>query len=401
MNMTYDNFWQEFQGGENELAALKATQKELEDASTWLTARDLECEALDTPMDVEIRATDPLNRIPKDIMDDTTDNSKLILHYDGQQECLRSCAMPSLFGTAGISGPGISRSAKPDLADGLSIFLRACRDKSQLLYRAGKISAVLSDRYCPIPILETLESCNALEHTFGKARFLGGSIGHDLTTARFAFPDAEATFTAAYQQAGAAFGIPSPQSIIPVVEFRASDTSNEATRLMSYLQFDHSRVLFPIGEGVKVIHVQPREYNENGVRMTCQEKFEEEIETLFGKIQDDISTVIPAMASTVIHYPANCVVGLAKYAGIPQKWGGHAEKRARQEFEGRDCNFLSVFSLLTDCTGYAMDDDYTAESRRMLALQEGLGKISQNRACWRRFDVPGTVAWSTAAAANK
>lgn len=393
MNMNYDNFWVEFGEGATELKSLKQTQTELENESTWIMANELEVEALDTPMDVAVRAMTPTNSIPRDILDDTSDNAKLILHFDGREECLRGCAMPSLLGTAGISGPGVSRSSKPNLADGLSIFLRACREQSQLLYRAGKISAVLSERYQQIPIPAALESCNALEVTFGEAKFLGGSVSHDLTTAKFAFPEAEDMMTAAYQSAIAGFGGSAPDSIIPVVEFRASDTSNEATRLLSYLQINHSAVLFPLGEGVKVIHVLPREFKSDGSRLTCLEKFEQEMEALYTKIQDDISDIIPAMAATMIHYPVNAVIGLAKYAGIPQKWGGLAEERAKSEFGDRDATFLDIYSMLADCITYALED-YSAESRRILALQEGLGKVCQNRNCWKRYDIPGTVSWS-------
>ena len=182
MKIHEDNYCYESQ---TDYAAIIAAQKELEDETTWDSGKSLSVEPMETPMDAELRASDPINLIPKEILLDTADNAGIMLTYDGKTECLRDCAMPSLLSTAGISGLGIKRASKSDLAVGLSAFLRAARASSKILLRAGKIAAVVSEQYQYMPGSELLAAVDDLEAEFGKAIFQGGSVSHALTVAEF------------------------------------------------------------------------------------------------------------------------------------------------------------------------------------------------------------------------
>lgn len=392
--MYEDGFREEY--GEHEYANFVACQKKLEAMSEWITGvRGMQVTALADPMSVEERYNDPTNRIGKDILLDTADNSGLILNAEGVSECLRQCALPSLLGTSGIGGTGIGRVTKHFLAIGISAFLTAARSESQILKRAGKVASVVSMQYEYMPPSELLEICEKLENQFGKPEFIGGSISHDLTTAKFRFPEAAPDVTAAYNKLLIAAGKPATAQLTPVVEFRTSDTSGEAARLITYLQDSTASMysLIPLGEGVKVVHTPPDETGANG-RKTCMEKFEEEAATLYAKTGAEIQTLIPAMLNTHIRYPANSLIGLCKSNRIPQKWGGLVEEDVRDIYGQQGCTFLDLYLLLTEVTSHAVNEGNSPQSKRIIELEEILSKIARSPHKWTQYDKPGTVSWS-------
>lgn len=373
---------------------LKAEQKELDDNTEWeKVSSQMLFSPLDTPMDVQIKFTSGSNRIPYDLLADTAENAKLLLHYDGKEFCVRDCAMASIERTT-KAGEGVMRADKDDQADILTRLMKKVRGESQVLIRAGKASAILSTRYEYMPITKLLEICDSLQDSFGEAEFLGGEVNHALTVAQFRFPKAAHKTTIVYNAALAAAGRTSG-TVIPVVEFRSSDTSGESATLYPYLQLSPGH-LFPIGEGIKVPHIPPLEFNANtGERLTCMEKFQQEAATLFAKLEYDIKDLIPKMLNVKIDYPANTFIGLCKYAGVPQKWGGSIEEEIRLDWpNGSDCTFLDIYECLTQATAYAIRDGLKPHSARILTLEEGISKVARNPHCWRKYDLPGTVAWS-------
>ena len=381
----------------SEYALLKATQRDLEAEDLWIDgASKLSVEPLATPMDAELRNTEPLNTIPKEVLLDTCDNAGIMLVFDGREECLRDCAIPSLLNTARISGSGVSKVSKEQLAVGLSAFLTAARGESRILMRAGKIAAVLSPQYQYMPISKLLDICDTLSQQLGPATFLGGFVSHSLTVAQYKFHDKAQEITDAYNSILTAHQYPPTRLLTPVVEFRASDTSGEAAKMLTYLHT--GSVLIPVG-GASVVHVPPHDYHPNGLRKTCVEVFEEEAAALYSKLEYDIADVLPKMLSTPIHYPGNTFVGLCKYANIPQKWGGLVEEEVRMDFpDGSDCCFLDIYEALARTTAKAIEGGCEPYANRVLEMEEGICKVSKNTASWRKYDLPGTVAWSSGTA---
>lgn len=391
--MYEDEYYRGF--GPGEYDALKDAQKELEDNTTWESGiTDMTITPLAEPMDVEIKVNEPTNTISRELLMDTAYNAGILLNYAGKEACLRDCAMPSLLSTAGVSGLGVSRVSKDQLAVGLTAFLTGSRDKSQIMTRAGKVAAVLSAQYQYMPGTELLDVCDDLESSFGPAKFVCGAVSHSLTTAEFEFPASAAKITAAYNAALINAGKPKNAQMVPVVQFRASDTSSEAAKLLTYLKLGPGQLL-PIG-GFKVAHIAPLEFN-NGQRITCMDRFKQESALLFAKMEYDVADLIPKMLATRIDNPGNTFVGLCKYAGIPQKWGGIIEEDIRADWpNGSDCTFLDIYEEMTRATALAIKDGFTPHSKRVLDLEEGISKVARNRASWKKFDLPGTVAWGAA-----
>lgn len=398
-----DEFYQHF--GPGEYHKLLAAQKQFEDATHWeedIPTRQMQFTGFDCgPAGIDTAMSDPAcSGISQEVLADTLKNSGLIVHYNGQNVCLRSCAMQSLTATIGISGPALGRADKVDLAGGLNCFIKSARDKSKVMIRANKISAVLSKNYKYMPISKLLAVCGDLERSFGFADFVNGSIAHNLTTAEFEFPESAAKITEAYNAALEDAGRSRSGTLIPVVQLRAADTCDEAAKMMTYLKFAPGKMM-PIG-GFSVKHINPRSTRKDGNRDTCMDKFRKEASLLFAKLEYDVQDLIPKMLEVRINYPGNAFIGLCKYAGIPQKWGGQIEEKIRSDFpDGSECCFLDLYEYMTEVTGCAIRDGYMPSSSRVLTLEEGIAKVARHREYWKRYDLPGTVAWSQTASSQE
>lgn len=378
-----------------EYADLKKAQTDLEAHTTWeKDIKKMEILSLETPMEAEIRYQDPCNKISKEILLDTVDNSGLMVSYNGKEECLRDCAMPSLLSTVEIRGVGIYRPEKTQQAVALTALLTGCREHSTIMSRAGKVSAIVSPKYEHMPIPSLLDITDNLDQYLGTPEFISGCVSHGITVAKFQYPDVAQEITDTYQTVLQAHGrsIGSGEQIIPVVEFRSSDTTGEAAKLLTYLQLAPGH-LMPIGDGVRVNHVTPYEFDDNNNRISAIQKFRQESQLLYSKLDYSIKELIPAMLTTPIRYPANTFIGLCKKAQIPQKWGGAVEEELRQDWpDGSECSFLDIYEYLTSVTKKALEEN-APHSQRMLDLEEAIARIAHNRAIWTRFDLPGTVAW--------
>ena len=391
--MNEDSYFLNF--GKGEYPDMQKAQEDLEAATSWEhDIKKMSVIPMDNPMEVETYHNDPSHTIPKEILLDTAENCGLMLVYDYKEACMRDCAIPSLLSTIGIRGEGVFRPEKVAQANGLTAFLTGCRERSMVMTRAGKVSAIVSPKYEHMPIPELLRITDDLDQYLGTPEFVSGCVSHSLTVAKFLYPDAAQAVTDAYRNILAAHGrsMAPGQQIIPVVEFRSSDTTGEAAKLLTYLQLSPGH-LMPIGEGVRVNHVAPYEFDEFGNRMTALRKFRLDSQLLYSKLEYDIKELVPAMLETPIEYPANTFIGLCKKAQIPQKWGGAVEEELRQDWpDGSNCTFLDIYEYLTSITKKALEEN-APHGARLLDLEEAIARIAHNRALWTKYDLPGTVAW--------
>lgn len=388
-----DSYYMSF--GRGEYADLRKAQEDLERTTTWVEdVSNLAIRAMDTPIEAETLANDPTNHIPKEVLLDTVDNCGLMLQFDGKEECLRICAMPSLLSTVQIRGIGVFKPSKYQQAIALTALLTGCRTHSKVMARAGKICAIVSQKYSHLPIPQLLDVTDNLDAYLGTPEFVSGCVSHALTVAKFEYPDATKDITDTYGKILALHGrsMAPGEQLTPVVEFRSSDTTGEAAKLLTYLQVSPGH-LMPVGEGVRVDHIRPTELDENGNRITAMQKFNQEAQLLYSRLDYDMKQLFPAMLQTPIEYPVNTFIGLCKKAQIPQKWGGPVEEELRADWPDHSgCTFLDIYEYLTSTTKKALEEN-TPHADRLLDLEEGIARIAHNRALWTKYDLPGTVAW--------
>ena len=108
----------------DEYLELRKAQKELEGETYWV--HDIEkitILPLDNPMDAWNRFNSSGNSIPHEILTDTVENCGLMVNFDGREECMRDCAMPSLMSTIDVRGAGLYRPEKAEQAVALTALL--------------------------------------------------------------------------------------------------------------------------------------------------------------------------------------------------------------------------------------------------------------------------------------
>lgn len=385
MNLYYDNYFCAYLPGEYE--ELKAEQARIESESEWVPCHTpLVCKASPDPIEALAKISDG-SKTPYEIYCDTHENTGLILEYEGKEVCVRTSAMPSLISTAGFNGPAMSRTPPEKLATVLSIGLETARGTSYILERGGKASAVVSESYERMPISEMLSICDELEDSFGPGDFTAGNISHSLTMAMWKFPTMAQKFTDDFNQRLRQAGRPPVSEMTPVVQFMSSDTSLDAAKLQTFVKASDGTLL-PLGI-VAVKH--------DGRQKTDRlEQFKDEVHGLFSRMRTELPSLIGDMLDTPIHHPRNTFVALCLYARIPQKWGGDIEGELADEFPDNcsDCTFLDIYTAMTRTITMAINSGNPLYSRRVLDLEEGIGKVARTPSKWTQYDLPGTVDWN-------
>lgn len=338
----------------------------------------------------------PLSGMDMEVLEDTAQNTNLMLEADGEIYCLRTTAISGLHDLSGLVGPcfqklgkraAYSKQVRADIFNlGIENYGRG---KSNVLHRCGKVSCVASGQYEALPMLELLDIVDRIQDDLGSAQFLHGGVSHAVTTANFRYAEKADEITDLYKLTlGSRNNL--VRSLTPLVEFRSSDTKQEAARLIPQFEAETNyggKLTIPFGASVKVVHKRTAD------RAEQMGSFEEEARMIYAKMQNDIRKVVPKMANTVIHHPGNAVIGLCKYAAIPQKWGGKIEEEVREMYEPDTCSFLDLYIALTQATALARTDGVSVTSLRMLELEDGISKIAKNSSKWTAFDLPGTVKW--------
>lgn len=168
----------------------------MEENSEWrpdIESKELRLEAIESPM----VAMDCSNRygLDYDLMQDTEENTKLLLDYWGEKMMVRDTAISTIGSTAGLYGNALGRMGVPLRAETLNNGLSVARGSSLILMRHGKVSAVHSGAeggYQIMPITALLDtSINALSNSFGDIEFREGFNSHGFTSALWALPDSQ------------------------------------------------------------------------------------------------------------------------------------------------------------------------------------------------------------------
>lgn len=391
--------------GRTEYLDLKKLAEDMEADSQWFSVDGCNFVPIDTPIEaLNICATPagPGSNIPQEVLLDTADeeNAQLGVIFTNDRgeevmECIGASALASIYSNvAGLRGdrwnklPALNKAGVINycVSTAGTIFVRKA---------SGKVRAMVSPKYQPMPIPELLEVAENLDAYLGTPEFDSGFVDHSVTVCKFLYKDIAKDITDAYRDILALHGrtLGPNAEIIPVVEFRSSDVTNNAAQLLTYLQLAPGH-LMPVGEGVRVNHVAPVEFDENGNRKTALQKFREESQLLYSRLEFEMNEMLPAMLDTPIKYPVNTFIGLCKKAQIPQKWGGLVEEELKHNWPDHSgCTFLDIYEALTNVTQKALEETKSPNAARLLDLEEAIARIAHNRALWTKYDLPGTVAW--------
>ena len=382
--MTYaDSFAKSFAMQSDFLAFLR----EMDNRSHWKR------EAANSLQLVALQENDPLTRMLRSqygeedraaIIDDTMENTGLLLRVRDEVTPVRSCALKTVLERARISGAALAKVSKPDLADSLNRCLQIAAGKALLWYSDGKISAVHAGDERDYAVLEIPD---LFEHTvrylnanYPGHTFLGGDYDHATVTAVWALTG-QTALVDTYTRALAAHDLlrPGETEIRPAIRLTTSNTGVSGANLYPLLLNGVEYVGIPLGNPI-------REEHKAGADL---EKFDNNLERLFAQYDECLQALSRLLDVELLH-PANALLGAMKELGIPKRLAMEAVEQYRATHdETMGDTAHSLYCAMAETVFYLQRDG--ASGSRVAAMEEIVARGLYLR--WTQFDIAGEWKW--------
>lgn len=318
------------------------------------------------------------------------DGTKLILNYGKKYYIVSSLARPTLYETAKLCGSALGRMPPTMLAETLNNGLKVARGKTLMLIRYGKVMAFHSDgTYCVMPISSLVESTKNGLREFGAVEFISGCHSNQYTTALWSLPDAQGELISKYQYIlDGTVSCQPALDFMPVCRFSVSDTAHCAAILKPMFQKPNG-VCVSFHPGISLKHERKTNSELYGIDL-----YEEEVTTIFSKFYESLD-VIQKMASTEIHNPLNCVMGLFNWLNrgqtvIPRKYTDAVRMNIENAIISSPIMSMhDIYLFMMDVIGIAESEGISMSTLRM--MDDALSKVLT--ANWSKFDVEETASW--------
>ena len=207
-------------------AELFGYQKQVNDRSTWThcAVNQLHVEPLNRNSSCYPALKEFAPGVSQEAVEDSFNNLGLAIRFDQKLYPVRETAYKSLLDRAKISGSGLNKLTKDELAQVLNTFLGHFRSEALVLVRDEKISAVHSGDEADYSILPIDRLLNVLQSKLGDRFpgnvFEGGYSDHAITSAAWSLPDQKEDLIGAYARLLASKGKSAMASrLMPGVRF--------------------------------------------------------------------------------------------------------------------------------------------------------------------------------------
>lgn len=316
------------------------------------------------------------------ILDDTLENTGLLLKVKKQYYPVRDCAVKTILDRAGISGPTLRKLDRTVYARILNDCLRVARGDALLRFSQGKVSAVLGGDSHDYAILdmEQIFMCSVeyLQKTFKGCRYIGGFYEHSMASAVWEL-DGEDGFLKAYKDELLMNGVnPQDMDLEPVIRVATSNTGDSGANIYPMLFTGAGSKTIPLGNPLRLKH-------KSGATI---QKFEEQLGMIYGKYQFAIGN-LTKLLSVEIKNPANCMIGVMKKINIPQKYGMEAVELFKAQYGEDPCSAHDLYYGISEVL--FMLEVNGEEGSRISAMEEKIGRALGVE--WSDYDFPGDVKW--------
>ena len=298
-------------------------------------------------------------------------------------------AWGTLTETAKLSGSALNVMDSKQAAQCLNMGLAVAKGKSRILKRYGKIMAVHTMGYIPMPISNLLSVVKKeLESRFGFASFIEGRNSATYTTALYTLPSQQKALNAKYESAlaGSVSRVHGTDNIMPAVRFSSSDTARSAATLEAIFLRNDEVISLTDPVGVK--------HEQKAKGLSGIDAFEKLPDELFARF-DESFKLIEKLAKQEIKNPVNAYVGVVNYlnrgnSAIPQHYAESG--RMDVEFYAVNNPVMSAYDIYL-CLGssVAMAESVGAPHSTIVRMQEAIAKSL--KLDWTKYDIGGTVAW--------
>ena len=362
-------------------AELFGYQKQVNDRSTWThcAVNQLHVEPLNRNSSCYPALKEFAPGVSQEAVEDSFNNLGLAIRFDQKLYPVRETAYKSLLDRAKISGSGLNKLTKDELAQVLNTFLGHFRSEALVLVRDEKISAVHSGDEADYSILPIDRLLNVLQSKLGDRFpgnvFEGGYSDHAITSAAWSLPDQKEDLIGAYARLLASKGKSAMASrLMPGVRFLTSDTGISSAKVAALLLGAQQPI--HIGSCLAVDHRHNASITD----------FDHALDQLFAQFGESMAR-LQHLLEIELDYPVNAMTRVCKKLSMPKKAAVEAIAMYEMTYGGGPATAHDVFLAMQEIP-FIMKTSGAPESK-LLALEENMARaLSLN---WDDYDLAKAV----------
>ena len=317
----------------------------------------------------------------KDAVEDTLRHLGLAIKVNEDRYPVRETAYKSLLDRAKVSGNGLTKLTREELANVLNTFLRHFNSDALILVRDEKVSAVHSGDeadYSVLPIDELLKSLqDKLDGRFPGNIFEEGYSDHALTSASWCLPNQKEDLIGAYAKLLAARGKSAMAGrLVPGVRFVTSDTGIASAKVSALLMGGQHPI--HIGSCISVDHRHQSSVSD----------FDKALDQLFAQFGESIAR-LQHLLEIELEYPVNAMTRVCKKLSMPKKAAIEAIAMYEMSYGGGSATAHDVFLAMQEIP-FIMKTQGAPESK-LLTLEENMARALT--LSWSDYDLAKAVEY--------
>lgn len=216
-----------------------------------------------------------------EILEDTMENTSLLLKVDGKDYPVRSCALKTVLERARISGHALNKVSKSVFAEILNYCMGVASGDSLIKVADEKVSAVHGGDPKDYTVMEMLPLFKAtndfLDREYPGNRFMTAHFDHSIATAIWCLDGQADKLLDTYHREIAAKGLQT-EKMVPALRFSTSDVGMSGANLYPIFLVGAESRIVPLGYSIRTEH-------KNGVDM---QYFEEQLRLVYEDMKEGL-----------------------------------------------------------------------------------------------------------------
>ena len=316
-----------------------------------------------------------------DVLEDTMENTSLLLKVDGKDYPVRSCAIKTVLERARISGHALNKVSKTVFAEILNYCMGVASGDSLIKIADEKVSAVHGGDPKDYTVMEMLPLFKAtsdfLNREYPGNTFMAAHFDHSIATAIWRLDGQADNLLDTYHREIAAKGLQT-EKMVPALRFSTSDVGMSGANLYPIFLVGAESRIVPLGYSIRTEH-------KNGVDM---QYFEEQLRLVYAQFEKALDKQVQLM-NIEIRYPVTTLMRVLKRIKAPKKASYEAMDYFVAIHGDSPCTAYELFMQMSDVIFSAQCDG--ASGLRIAQLEEIVSRALNVN--WHEYDHPGDFKW--------
>ena len=316
-----------------------------------------------------------------DVLEDTMENTSLLLKVDGKDYPVRSCALKTVLERARISGHALNKVSKSVFAEILNYCMGVASGDSLIKIADEKVSAVHGGDPKDYTVMEMLPLFKAtsdfLNREYPGNTFMTAHFDHSIATAIWRLDGQADKLLDTYHREIAAKGLQT-EKMVPALRFSTSDVGMSGANLYPIFLVGAESRIVPLGYSIRTEH-------KNGVDM---QYFEEQLRLVYAQFEKALDKQVQLM-NIEIRYPVTTLMRVLKRIKAPKKASYEAMDYFVAIHGDSPCTAYELFMQMSDVIFSAQCDG--ASGLRIAQLEEIVSRALNVN--WHEYDHPGDFKW--------